>query len=62
MIKAFKLLFFLLSCILLSYLLVMSTQNRAKIICDEISINVDVTHDLHFIDAEIVTDLLLILM
>ena len=57
--KAFNLLFFLLSCILLSYLLVMSTQNRAKIICDEISINVDATHDLHFIDAEIVTDLLL---
>tara|TARA_B110000908_G_C10250255_1_gene451539 strand:- start:490 stop:1218 length:729 start_codon:yes stop_codon:yes gene_type:complete len=57
--KAFNLLFFLLSCILLSYLLIMSTQNRAKIKCDEISINVDVTHDLHFIDAEIVTDLLL---
>ena len=56
--KAFNLLFFLLSCILLSYLLIMSTQNRAKTKCDEISIHLDVTQDLHFIDAEIVTDLL----
>lgn len=56
--KAFNILFFLLSCVLLSYLLIMSNKNRAKITCNEISINVDVTHDLHFIDAELVTDLL----